>query len=245
MQWKNGQSFFTDFRLELMRGNIPNENQINYDSRVWKGKTCINKLNFIENIPFCSVEILSKNVLNFFKDQDVDKIITPEIISQMGGVFNKTGVWYMDGHLVFYRCVFRPNGYCIEITQYKGNQLWSMGGFIKDFKSNKKTLFNLYNYNNMFTPAVILWAFISDFLDEDQLVIKESLDRKIFTEVGKKIFNPDGVGVKVIDFPILQEIKGHLVKAHLVFQPYGPKNSFRKFIIRKGSFRKTHTRTIK
>jgi len=244
MQWKNGQSFFTDFRLELMRGNIPNERQINYDSRVWKGKSSINKINFLENIPFCSVEILSKNVLNFLKDQDVDKIITPEIIYQMGGSFNKTGVWYCDEHLVFYRGCFRSNGYSVEITQYKGNQLWSMGAFIKDFKSNETSVMSVYNYNSLFTPRAVLWAFIRDFLDEEELEIKESSDRKIFTEVGKKIFNPDGVSVKIVDFPVLQEIKGHLVKPHLVFQPYGPRHTLRKFMIRKGSFRKTHTRII-
>lgn len=246
-QWKNNEFLFQDFNLEMMKGLMPNKNAINFISTKFRGDLHPNDLMdiFSKRISSKSVEVLSKDLINFLESQDIWTLISPEIIENLGGDLNYNGVTFFEGNLIFYNASFKEIGYSVEIFQFKGQDLICCGCYLFDFRTNKTSVINAYNYKRLICPYVILWSLIKNSMDEDYFQIKKSSERKIFEHNGKRIFNPDGVSVNIYNIPMLQEIKGSFVKPCLAWQWYGPNKSLGKYIIRKGHVRKNHLRVSK
>ena len=247
-QWKNNEFIFQDYNLEMMKGLMPNRDSINFISSKFKGVSHPNHLmgDFSKKVSSNIVEVLSRDLISFLESQDVWELISPEIIKNLGGQLNYNGISFYEGNVIFYNAIFNHEyGYSVEIFQFKGQDLISCGFYCFDFRTKETSVGNVYNYNRMICPYVVLWSLIKNSMDEDYFEIKSSSERKIFEHNGSRIFNPDGVSVNVYNIPMLQEIKGSFVKPCLAWQWYGPKKSLGKYIIRKGHVRKSHNRICK
>lgn len=242
-QVKEGKSFFQDYTLEMKKGLIPNKHAINYNTLAYYSDLDINKFNWFQNFKELSIDVLSNELHSLIEDVDLHKLLNEDFLRSINRTFHKTGIEYINGTLNFYEFSICDDLLTVALMLFKGNELIHFNSYDYNLKTFQSTVFDIYNKQEKnIVPNAAIWAIVKEFIDKDQLEVKQSKERKIKQKVGERIFNPDGILINIYHLPILENVKASIIKPTLVSQPYGPNNSLRKFVVRKAHVRREHTR---